>query len=226
MSEGDLTRLEELMKAESSSLGRFVAQDGSSLLHLSVSHGPTCLTRALLEIGMDVNLQRDIDGATPLHLAAIGGRLSVAEMLLSHPNIDDTLRDASGRSAYDFAKRNKSIATAFEYARNKFISKAMISLQQAVQRGDLQNLMALMQTNRIRYLVDLNVLDAAGETLLHRAVKGGRTDMVSTCLQLGCDPFLKNRKGKLPIEVTHSNDIRELLRQGIVYLGHYLTLTS
>lgn len=218
ISEGNLERIEELLREGRTSPSSFTTRDGSSLLHLAVTQGPTALTKALLETGIDINLQRKIDGATALHLAAMAGRLSTVEMFLAHPNIDDTLRDAAGRTPLDFAKRNKPIETAFEYARNRFITTALISIQHAVQRGDLRRLNALMQTNRIRNLVDLNGLDAAGETLLHRAVKSGKAEMVSTCLQLGCDPFLKNRKGKLPMEVTSSEEIRQLLRQGTIII--------
>ena len=43
-------------------------------------------------------------GTTPLHLAASLGRVDIVSLLLDQPGIDDTLRDANGKTSKDVAK--------------------------------------------------------------------------------------------------------------------------
>lgn len=50
-------------------------------------------------------------GTTALHLAASIGRADVVKLLLEQPEIDDTLKDAQGRTCVDVAK-GKAVARA------------------------------------------------------------------------------------------------------------------
>jgi len=48
-------------------------------------------------------------GTTPLHLAASLGRADVVSLLLEQENIDDTIRDAQGRTCRDVARGKQVI---------------------------------------------------------------------------------------------------------------------
>ena len=52
-------------------------------------------------------------GTTPLHLAAALGRVDIVNLLLEQDSINDTLRDAQGRSVKDVA-RGKDVVRALQ----------------------------------------------------------------------------------------------------------------
>ncbi len=53
--------------------------------------------RYLLDSGVDVNIKM-ASGSTPLHIAAIHNAITVAEILISHPDIDINMPDNTGQS--------------------------------------------------------------------------------------------------------------------------------
>ena len=48
---------------------------------------------------VDVNLERSVDGKTPLHLASFHGHHECIDILLAHPSIDTEKLDSHGESA-------------------------------------------------------------------------------------------------------------------------------
>jgi len=46
------------------------------------------------------------------------------------------------------------------------------------------------------------------------AAKGENEEIVKICLKVGVDPFMKNKKGKIAMEITKKQSIRDLLKQG------------
>ena len=78
----------------------------------------------------------------------------------------------------------------------------------------MDELQAILSNQRVRNLIDLNTKNNNGETLLHLAAKSENEDIVKLCLKIGVDPFMKNKKGKIAMELTKNRSIRELLKQG------------
>jgi Ankyrin repeats (many copies) len=72
------------------------------MLHLAASLGFKCLTSALLDWDMDVNLT-DTNGLTPLHLACIFRHGDCARMLLDY-DADPNVVDDWGRSSWDLGE--------------------------------------------------------------------------------------------------------------------------
>lgn len=211
--EGNLAKLDEMVRSEGMKLETFQLQDGSNLLHLSASYGSSDLTRTLVASEVNLNAQRKSDGSTPLHLASAAGRLSIVEFLLSLPQIDDTLKNHLEQTPIEVSK-SRPIEAAFQYAKSCFVAGLTADLFSAVQKGDAERLKQCMAGNRAKNLMDVNITDSSGETLLHRAVKSGKAELVQECLKIGADPFAKNRKGKLPFEVASSQEIKQLLKEG------------
>ncbi|PJF18596.1 Oxysterol-binding C2F12.05c-like protein [Paramicrosporidium saccamoebae] len=209
--EGVLSNVRRIVEKFGTTLAEYRTTDGSTVLHLSAFHGPTELTRSLLGAGVDANAPRE-DGSTALHVAAAAGRLSTVEVLLAAPNIDDTLRDSKDRTPIEVSK-TRQIEAAFQYARSCFVASTTADLFSAVQKGDVERIRTCMMSERAKNLVDLGEADTSGETLLHRAVKSGKPEVVQACLSIGADPFAKNKKGKLPLEITQSVEIRQLLKE-------------
>jgi ankyrin repeat protein len=209
--EGVLSNVTTLLSKFGKTLTDYRTTDGSTVLHLSAFRGPTELTRSLIRAGVDVNVLRG-DGSTALHVAAAAGRLSTVEVLLASPNIDDTLRDNKDRMPIKVSK-TRQIEAAFQYAQSCFVASTTADLFSAVQKGDVERIQTCMASERAKNLVDLGEADTSGETLLHRAVKSGKPEVVQACLAIGADPFAKNKKGKLPLEITQSVEMRQLLKE-------------
>lgn len=210
---GELSAVEAAVRLAGRSLRTFRFNDGATLLHIATERAPTALLRSIIGVGVDVNAIRAPDGWTALHMAASNGRLAAVEALLDAKGVDDTLVDVNGKTAADVA-RNKTIETAFLIAQSRFIESTIVELHTAVNKNDITRLKSLMENGRAKRLVDVNTTNGSGETILHRAVKGGKAETIKACLALGADPFAKNRRGKMPIELTHSEEIRNLLKQG------------
>ena len=90
---------------------------GSTAVHYSASMAPvsnyddpTCL-RLLVGAGADVNV-RDVDGATPLHLAARCGSAAIVQFLATLTACDMTIVNVHGRTAEDEAYFARAVGCA------------------------------------------------------------------------------------------------------------------
>lgn len=81
-----------------------------------------------------------------------------------------------------------------------------------VSHKDVELLRNLFESRRNRTLLDINSQDPHGNTILHLAAKRDSIDAVNICLELGVDPFVKNGKGKLAMELAKDDRIKHLLR--------------
>ncbi|WP_338958141.1 ankyrin repeat domain-containing protein [Spiroplasma endosymbiont of Tiphia femorata] len=74
--------------------------EGDSPIHDCVLRSNVELLKLVLNAGGEVNMQNNL-GYTPLHQAVLYSRFEVIEELLQIPNIDLTIKDKSGLTAYD-----------------------------------------------------------------------------------------------------------------------------
>lgn len=83
--------------------------DGWTPLHCAARWNNIDVAECLLEKGADINAKSS-GGNTPLHLAASNGRYSLTcdlvQLLLFHPDCDYKIRNDSGDTAFDVAKRS------------------------------------------------------------------------------------------------------------------------
>ncbi|XP_075981383.1 uncharacterized protein LOC142980009 [Anticarsia gemmatalis] len=106
---GNERTLESLLKESPIQLNEILPCKGIGLLHLAVGVDPEekskkC-TELLLKSGADPNLCND-DGVTPVHIAAIWGRVDNLKLLIGCGG-DPGRRDLDGHSAFDYATREE-----------------------------------------------------------------------------------------------------------------------
>ncbi|KAH8054183.1 hypothetical protein JL722_8912 [Aureococcus anophagefferens] len=78
--DGDVARVEELLRSASSDDLRLSSGAREQPLHAAAARGHEAVVRTLLDFGADVNGEAD-DGATPLARAVLGARAAVARLL-------------------------------------------------------------------------------------------------------------------------------------------------
>jgi len=76
--------------------------DDSSRIHEAAKNGDLAKVTALLNSNPALVFDRDVDGRTPLHLAAKEGHEDIVEMLLAH-GAEVNAGDASGDTALSYA---------------------------------------------------------------------------------------------------------------------------
>ena len=85
-------------------------------LHCACKWDKVEVASLLLQNGADINVQTQ-GGQTPLHLVSSNREAyQTMELLLTHPNIDPSLKNDLGETAYDIAARCCSHAGMFEIA--------------------------------------------------------------------------------------------------------------
>jgi oxysterol-binding protein 1 len=194
--------------------------EGTSILHLAVQ----CAEQPVIEFvlsqaGMDINA-RDRDGNTPLHVAASLGRAPVVKLLLEQPKEDDSITNLNGKTALDLA-RNPDIFQQLQLTRSVFIDRNVRKVHQLVGAGDYDGLEQLLGDIRVRAALDVNGPELAtdpattdhGGSLLHEAARKKDLKLAQLLLLNGADPFRRDRKGKLPQDVTKDDRTRAILKK-------------
>ncbi|ORX87354.1 hypothetical protein K493DRAFT_359914 [Basidiobolus meristosporus CBS 931.73] len=161
-------------------------------LHLAIG----CANKETLQYvltlpNIEIN-QPDQNGNTPLHLAAKSGRIDAIKLLMQHPDIDDTICNHQGRQALHFAKNPES-AELLHDMRQTFITAKTKELNEAVANGDLPALLALLKNQR--------------------AARQGNVDVVKWLMEKGADVFARDKKGKLPVDVSTNEGVKSLLKE-------------
>lgn len=187
-----------------------------TVLHYAVQVAPLSTIQDLVNdttYQFDVNAQ-DTDGNTPLHLAAAASRFNVVKYLLSLPDINDTVVNADNQQPVELAK-DPNIAQLMQFERAKFVEKSATQLRQFFSARDFESLEQLLVLNpRAAELLDINGADPeSGNTVLHEFIGKEDFEMCDWILKHGGDPFKRDKRGKLPIDLVSRNDpIRKLLK--------------
>ncbi|KAL5534160.1 hypothetical protein ACEPAG_621 [Sanghuangporus baumii] len=194
---------------------------GAAALHLAIRCASTDTIALLLSnrsISPNAVYPRG-SGTTPLHLAASIGRADVVNLLLEQDGIDDTLRDAHGRTCKEIA-RGKDVHKAIRDSRSLLTASYRSLLHSYIasppNQGPPQALIELLHSPRIR-LVDLSYLDpSTGRSLLHEAARRKDLSLIDLSIKAGADVFVRDKRGKSVIESIHGSKddrVRVFLRQ-------------
>lgn len=188
-----------------------------TILHYAVQIAPLATIQTLVEspnYTLDINSQ-DSDGNTPLHLAVAAGRLSVVKYFLGLDGINDTVANADRKQPVELA-RNTDIAQLMQYERAKFVEAAATELGRMFSSRDFAGLETMLVSNpRAAELLDINGADPeTGNTVLHEFIRKEDYDMCDWILRHKGDPFKRDKRGKLPIDLVSNkaDPIRRLLK--------------
>ena len=199
---------------------------GTTILHLAIQCAESSVVEQILsipaiesDVELDFNAQ-DRDGNTPLHLASMLGRASIVRSLLARPATDSSVLNYHGRSPLDLA-RNPDIFQQLQYARALYTENKVHEVQRLVMRGDYEGLGRVLEDARVEAVLDVNGAELAtdpstvesGGTLLHEAARKKDLKLIQLLLLHGADPFRRDRKGKLPQDITKDDRTRAILKR-------------
>jgi oxysterol-binding protein 1 len=194
---------------------------GTTILHLAIQCAEPQVVDYVLSNGgiKDVN-SRDKEGNTPLHLAAQLGRTQIVKQLLQQPDVNESVVNHQGRSPIDVA-RTPEIFQELQLARSLYVDGVIRQLHDFVAHDDHKRLEDLLVDPRVENVLDVNALElvtdrdtiATGGTLLHEASRKRDMSLIQILLMHGADPFRRDRKGKLPQDVTKDDRTRAILKK-------------
>ncbi|KAL4972698.1 Oxysterol-binding protein-domain-containing protein [Aspergillus desertorum] len=217
---GDTTAISRAIKESKDSDGAN-GLSGTTILHLAIQCAEPQVVEYVLSAGDDIDINaRDREGNTPLHLAAQLGRGPVVRELLSRPEINDSIVNYRGQTALE-ASRAPEIFQQLQLARSLFIDSKTHELQSLIAQGEYAKLEKLLEEPRVEGILDVNALDLVtdpatihtGGTLLHEGARKKDTRLIQILLMHGADPFRRDRKGKLPQDVTKDDKTRAIVKK-------------
>ena len=196
--------------------------EDTTILHLAIQCAEQPVIEYVLSDGagtIDINA-RDKDGNTALHIAAQQGRGHVVRLLLEQPEINDSIPNYQGRLPLDLA-RTPDIFQQLQLSRSIFVDSKIQQVQDLVAQGNYKKLRKVLEEPRVKTVLDINGGEFAsdistiqsGGTLLHEAARKKNTQLIQVLLLHGADPFRRDRRGKLPQDVTKDDTTRAMLKR-------------
>lgn len=219
---GDNTKvtsiIDELSNSKSTIQSTEIHLLKQTVLHYAVQVAPLSTLQYLIgeseKYDFDVNSQ-DPEGNTPLHLAALSSRYEIVKYLLSLPQINDSIANLKKKQPVELTK-DFNIAQLMQLERAKFVEKLAGQLRQYFSNRDFASLdKLLVQNPRASELLDINGADPdTGNTVLHEFIMKDDLQMCDWILKHGGDPFKRDKRGKLPVDLIHGkNDpLKKLLK--------------
>ena len=202
--------------------GASTGLEDTSILHLAIQCAELPVVEYVLSDGagtIDVNA-RDREGNTALHIAAQQGRGHIVRLLLEQPGINDSIANYQGRLPLDLA-RTPDIFQQLQLSRSIFVDSKIRQIQGLIFQGDYKKLGEVLEEPRVKTVLDINGGEFAsdittiqsGGTLLHEAARKKNTQLIQVLLLHGADPFRRDRRGKLPQDVTKDDNTRAMLKK-------------
>ncbi len=190
------------------------AKNNDTPLHYGCFHAG--LTDALIARGADVNAVNG-SGQTPLHRAAQLGGEGIATLLAHGAMVN--ARDLAGRTPLIItASREENLRAAslmLEHGADAHAAdrQGRTALHQPTLSSDMADLL-------LQYDADVNAQDCFGDTPLHFAARRGNARLAETLLAHGADPRLKNKNGKMALDVCRTGgETASLLEQAVKDAG-------
>lgn len=218
---GDKTFISKAIKESWDSSEESTTLPGTTILHLAIQCAEPQVVEYVISTSTNININaRDREGNTPIHLAAQLGRAPIVRYLLDQPGINDSITNYHGRTPLDLA-RTPEIFQQLQLSRSLFVDTKTREVTALVAQGDYDRLEKLLVEPRVETVLDVNGLELAtdpvtvqtGGTLLHEAARKRDTKLIQLLLMHGADPFRRDRKGKLPQDVTKDDRTRGILKK-------------
>lgn len=219
---GDTAQISKSIREASEGANAAGHLEDTTILHLAIQCAELPVVEYVLSDGasvIDVNA-KDKDGNTPLHLAAMQGRGQIVRLLLAQPNINDSIANTSGKLPLDLA-RTPDIFQQLQLSRSLFVDTKIKEIQLLISGGNYKALSDVLEEPRVKTVLDINGGEFASEistvqsggTLLHEAARRKNTQLIQVLLLHGADPFRRDRRGKLPQDVTKDEATRAMLKK-------------
>jgi hypothetical protein len=163
---------------------------------------------------------KDREGNTPLHLASKLGRPSIVRMLLQQPGINDAVANYKGETPLEVAK-SPEIFQQLQLFRSLSVDADIRKIHAFVTKGDYEGLEKMLKDPRVRTTISVNdgqlatdpTTQESGGSLLHEGARKRDIKLIQLLLLNGADPFQRDRKGKLPQDVTKDDRTRAILKK-------------
>ncbi|KAF2430867.1 oxysterol-binding protein [Tothia fuscella] len=195
--------------------------EGTTILHLAIQCAELPIIQYVLSHSAlgSVNA-RDREGNTALHVAAKLGRGPVVGLLLEQEGINDSITNYHGQTPLDVSY-TPEIFQQLQLFRSLVVDANVRKIHDLIASGDHETLERLLKDPRTRSTVDVNGGELAtdpttiqsGGTLLHEAARKKDVKLIQMLLLNGADPFRRDRKGKLPQDVTKDDRTRAILKK-------------
>ncbi|KAL3230228.1 Uncharacterized protein RNJ44_01591 [Nakaseomyces bracarensis] len=184
------------------------------VLHYAVQVAPLMLIKEIVnrwitnkestdntsQVKLDINHQ-DTNGNTPLHIASYQARGDVVMYLMDQPSINDCVANNSHMQAIEIC-RDLNVAQSMQMKRSSYVAETAQELRTAFNNRDFQHLEAILTNARNAELLDINGLDPeTGDTVLHEFIKKRDVEMCKWLLEHGADPFKRDARGVLPVDL-------------------------
>lgn len=237
---GDTAKISRCIRETSNPTNGASNLEDTTILHLAIQCGELPVVEYVITDGagmVDINA-KDKDGNTPLHIAASQGRGPVVRLLLQQPGINDSVANYQGKLPLDLA-RTPDIFQMLQLSRSLFVDSKIKEIQVLIASGDYTKLGDVLEEPRVKTVLDINGGEFASEittvhsggTLLHEAARRKNTQLIQVLLlhgkcfpyylqsawgltdSLGADPFRRDRRGKLPQDVTKDEATKAMLKK-------------
>ncbi|WFD18546.1 hypothetical protein MCAP1_000750 [Malassezia caprae] len=181
---------------------------------------PATIEYVLFELQVDPNLPETDFGNSPLHLAVSTNRIEAAQLLLSHPAINDTIANKEGKTPdqYITSYEMMQILQKSHNELRALIQKHLDDFEAQCSRGvsasdEETKLVEVISRPRVT-AVDLAITSSAtGKDVLHTAVKYKSVNLIKAAMAHGADPYVKDISGQSANDMASDEQIRTLLRQ-------------
>ena len=199
-----------------------VKLEGTTILHLAVQCAEPSVVEYVIKTpsGQSELNSTDREGNTPLHIASMLGRASVVKSFLEQAEVNDSVTNFQGKTALDVA-RTPEVFQQLQLARSVYIDRKVKQIHELVQTSNYDELENLLAEPRVRSTLDVNGPELAtdphtveaGGSLLHEAARKKDIKLAQMMLLNGADPFRRDRKGKLPQDVTKDDRTKAILKR-------------
>jgi hypothetical protein len=196
--------------------------DDTTILHLAIQCAEIPVVDYVVSNAagsLDINA-RDKDGNTPLHIAAAQGRGQIVSLLLAQAGVSESIANYRGQTPLDVA-RTPDIFQQLQLSRSIFVEAKIKEIQGLIANGDYNTLGQVLEEPRVTTVLDINggefssdiTTIQSGGTLLHEAARKRDHKLIQVLLLHGADPFRRDRRGKLPQDVTKDDTTRAMLKK-------------